>query len=181
MSLTKEIRSSRRTSGLSHLPYSLDIVSLSDVDNQIRKEDAPERYRFNARVKGWSEYSVLALRRSVKSLIRNDVLLSDSIRANLYYDNKHGKEVQRVGFSFAREGIFIHKGARRGRGGVIGSSWINRHGVRKFRAPESAGKQSGGIEWFDPVIEKRIPQLADIVAEYSADLQVNATNLFIDK
>lgn len=188
MGLMKRLIESRRraprpkhSAGESYLPFSLTFVSVSEIDRMERKQDAKARYRFNKSVRDWSDQSVSALRTSVKSLIKRDVLLSDSIRGNIYYDNKYGREAQRVGFSFAREGIFIHKGARRGHGGVIGSSWLDRHGVRKHRSPLSAGKLSGGIEWFDPVIERRIPQLADIVAEYSAHLQVNATNLYIDK
>lgn len=179
MALTDNIRASRRS--LNHIPYSVSIEELSDSAMEVRKEDKAGLRKFNQEVKQWSEQSKVALRRSVKSLIKQDVSLSDSIRAKVYYNNKYGKEANRVGFSFAREGIFIHKGARRGRGGYIGSSWIDRHGTRKFRDPMSAGKQYGGIEWFDPVIEKRIPQLADIVAEHSILLQLNAANLFIDK
>lgn len=188
MGLMKKILDSRRRApkskyspGESGLPFSFSIESLSEADRFARKQDTQALAQFNADVKRWSNASVIALRRSVKTLVKRDILLSDSIRGNIYYDNKYGREVNRIGFSFAREGIFIHKGARRGRGGVVGSSWIDRHGVRKSRALSSAGKQSGGIQWFDPVIDRRLPQLADIIADYSGTLQLNAANLFIEK
>lgn len=177
MSLINEIRNSRRANST---PYTISFKSISDIDSELRREDGLARYIFNRKVKEWSEQSVLALRASVKTLIKRDVLLSDSLKSNLYYNRKGGQEVTRVGFSFAREGVFIHHGARRGLGGVVGSSWLDRHGVRKHRAAESAGKMQGGVKWFDPIIESRLPQLADIVAEYSSTLQIDATNLYID-
>lgn len=184
MSLINQILSARREAknekALQNLPFSLSIQSLSEVDKMHRAENKEALQQFNKDVEKWGEDSVKSLRTSVKSLIKRDVLLSDSIRSNLYYDRQYAKEVNRVGFSFAREGIFIHKGARRGRGGYTGSSWIDRHGNRKSRAAESAGKQSGGIEWFDPVIETHLAQLADIVSEYSLTMQINATNLYIE-
>lgn len=188
-SITQAIRNSRNSKStklsartLKHLPYSLSIESLSEVDTRLRKTDTEAVKQFNDDVRAWGKQAQSALKSSVRSLVRNDVVLSRSIRAKAYYDRSGGiAEVNRVGFSFAREGIFIHHGARRGRGGYVGSSWLDRHGERKFRASESAGKMSGGIKWFDPVIEDLIPQLADIVANYSASLQINATNLLIEK
>lgn len=175
------IRAARNTKPLTHLPYSISLESLDDMSKMQRAEDKVAVRQFNSDVQAWGKKSEAALRRSVRSLISRDVILSDSIKSNTYYDNRFAREVNRVGFSFAREGIFLHHGARRGRGGYIGSSWLDRHGNRKFRNPDSAGKQRGGIKWFDPVIERRIPQLADIVANYSADIQLNAASIFIDK
>lgn len=37
------------------------------------------------------------------------------------------------------------------------------------------------IRWFDPIIEKNLPKLADIVADYAADMQIDASRIFIDK
>ena len=180
-SLSNMIRAARNTKPLPNLPYSIALESLSDIAKAERAEDLSAVRQFNRDVKAWGDESVSALRRSVHSLISRDVVLSDSIKSKVYFDRRYTREANRVGFSFAREGIFIHHGARRGRGGYIGSSWLDKHGTRKFRDPESAGKMQGGIKWFDPVMERRIPQLADIVANYSADIQVNATAIYIEK
>lgn len=72
--------------------------------------------------------------------------LSNSIRDNVYFNRKGGKEAERVGFSFLREGIHIHKGAGRGQGGVIGSNWIDRYGKKKTRAPETLVRWGQEIE-----------------------------------
>ncbi len=180
--LTNKLRASRRSS---NLPFELSLESSSEVDKFDRAQDKVALKQFNQEVADWSEKSKQALRVSIKSLVRRDVSLSDSLKVNLYYDNRYFKEVNRVGFSFVREGVYIHRGAGRGQGGVIGGRWIDCHGTMKSRAADSAGLQGTGkrqpILWFDPVIERRLPQLADLVADYSATMQINATNLFIEK
>ena len=180
--LTSQLHASRRSS---NLPFELSLESSSEVDKFQRAQDKVAMKQFNKDVEDWSEKSKQALRISIKSLVKRDVSLSDSLKANLYYDRKYGSEVNRVGFSFVREGVYIHRGAGRGQGGMIGGRWIDRHGTMKSRAADSAGLQGTGnrtlIPWFDPGIEGRLPQLADIVADYSATMQINATNLFIDK
>ncbi len=181
-SLTNQIRNAGKRS--TNLPFELSLESISEVEKFDRSKDRPKQEQFNKDVEEWADQSKQALRVSIKSLVKRDVYLSDSLRANIYYDRKYSKEVNRVGFSFVREGIYIHKGAGRGQGGVIGGRWIDRYGSLKSRNPESAGLQGTGnrrpIRWFDPVIDKRLPQLADIVADYSATMQVDATNIFID-
>ena len=37
------------------------------------------------------------------------------------------------------------------------------------------------IRWFDPVIDRNLPALADVVAEYAADMQIDATRIYIDR
>lgn len=180
--LTNKLRSSRRSN---NLPFELSLETMSEIAKYDRAQDKKSMQEFNKKVEEWSEKSKISLRTSIKTLVERDVSLSDSLKANLYYDTKYGREVNRVGFSFAREGIYIHKGAGRGQGGVIGGRWIDRYGRQKSRSAESAGLQGHGnrkpIPWFDTVIENRLPQLADIVAEYSSTIQINATNLFIEK
>lgn len=179
--LSNQIRNSRRPAGL---PFELTLESISEIDKFQRAQDKESLQQFNKDVEQWAEQAKQALRLSIKSLVRRDIYLSDSLKANLYYDRKYAKEVNRVGFSFVREGVYIHKGAGKGQGGYIGGRWIDRFGRQQSRAPESAGLQGTGnrkpIEWFNPVIDGKLTQLADIVAEYSATMQVNATNIFID-
>lgn len=180
--LSNQIRGARRS--MSNLPFELSLESSSEIDKYQRAQDKESLQKFNKEVEDWAEKAKQSLRTSIKSLVKRDVYLSDSLKANLYYDRKYGKEANRIGFSFAREGIYIHKGAGRGQGGIIGGKWIDRHGTLKQRAAESAGLQGTGnrkqIRWFDPVIEGKLPQLADMVANYSATMQINAANIYID-
>ena len=186
--LIEDRRNSRKLSGSFNRTGSvfvpeLSLETMSEIAKFERAQDKDSMKKFNKDVEDWATLSKHVLRQSIKSKVKRDVYLSDSLKANIYYDKKYGKEVNKVGFSFAREGIYIHKGAGRGQGGYIGGRWINHHGQRKRRAAESAGLQGTGnrkpIEWFDPVIESRLPRLADIVADYSAMMQLNAANIFI--
>lgn len=180
--LSNQLRKARRT--MNNLPFELSLDSINEIDKYQRAQDKESLQKFNKEVEDWAEKAKQSLRTSIKSLVKRDVYLSDSLKANLYYDRKYGKEANRIGFSFAREGIYIHKGAGRGQGGIIGGRWIDKHGSLKERAAESAGLQGTGnrkpLRWFDPVIEGRLPQLADLVADYSATMQINATNIYID-
>lgn len=180
--LSNQIRGARRS--MNNLPFELSLESSSEIDKFDRAQDKESLQKFNNEVEDWAEKAKQSLRTSIKSLVKRDVYLSDSLKANLYYDRKYSKEANRIGFSFAREGIYIHKGAGRGQGGIIGGKWIDRHGTLKQRAAESAGLQGTGnrkqIRWFDPVIEGKLPQLADMVANYSATMQINAANIYID-
>ncbi len=180
MSLTNQIRNSRRQS--EGLPFELSIDSFSSAQKALRTQDESTTKEFNADVAKWTREQSASLRSSVAQTINRNISLSQSIQGKVYRKNK---EAQRIGFSFLREGIYIHKGAGRGQGGLVGSSWIDPQGRRKKRAPESAGKMATGNrqenKWFDTVMDKRLPQLADIVGNYSAMLQVDATKLYIDK
>ena len=176
------MKSASRSRGL---PFELSLETVSEIDRYTRGQDRSGQKEFNAAVESWAESSKMELRSSISTMVKRDVYLSDSLKANLYYDRKYGSEVNRVGFSFAREGIYIHKGAGRGQGGVIGGRWIDHQGRLKQRSDDSAGLQGTGkrkpIRWFDPVIARRLPLLANIVAEYTATMQINATNIFIER
>lgn len=181
--LTNQIRNSRRSA--EGLPFELSLESIEGDLKSARVEDKSVTKVYNKDITEWTKKRDSDLKRSVSGMIKEDIGLSDSIIGKVYFNRRGGKEAQRVGFSFLREGIHIHKGAGQGQGGVIGSSWIDPHGNKKRRAPESAGKMNSGsrrsINWFDKVVDKKLPQLADIVGNYSATLQVNAIKLYVDK
>ena len=139
--------------------------------------------QFNDDVKAWSIDVTRQLRGNVRMLVKQDEKLSESIEPNLYLEKG---EAERIGFSFAREGVYIHKGAGRGQGGFRGGSkWTDKHGTLKRNKSAFFFKMGTGsrkpIRWFDPVIDKNLPFLADVVAEYAADMQMDATRIFVDK
>jgi hypothetical protein len=168
--------------------FELSLKSLSEVDRFRRRQDVGAVMEFNAKVEAWGKDVTSMLRQSVRSMTRRDLLLSRSIRPNFYRNKKYLEasgegEIYRIGFSFVREGIYIHKGAGRGQGGVSGSKWYNLRGELKKTDPRSLMKMGSGNrkpkEWFNPVIEQKLPELSDIVSDYSASLQIDATNIFI--
>jgi hypothetical protein len=168
------------------LPFELSIQSLSDIDKSIRIKDKEKVNQFNKDVKEWAEGTTKKLQMNVRMMVKNNVDLAESIHSNLFYDKKHTKEVNQVGFSFLREGIYIQRGAGRGYGGNKGGSkWTDRFGNLKKTNPDSYFKMGTGkrhpIQWYNPVIERQLPLLADIVSNYAAELSVNSTNLFIQE
>ncbi|MBK5720145.1 hypothetical protein JGH11_04590 [Dysgonomonas sp. Marseille-P4677] len=186
--LSEQLLSSRRKpkANLHHLPFEISLESMSEADKFARRQDKDSVEQFNKDVSGWSINTTRRLKANVRMMVREDRKLSDSINPNVYYDNKYGvKEANRIGFSFVREGIHIHKGAGRGQGGYKGSKWYNQYGEQKTTQLSSLAKMGTGnrkpIEWFDPVIDQELPQLADLVAGYSVTLFMDASRIYIDK
>ena len=185
--LSDQIRSAKRSKktilgSRDGLPFEISLKSISETDRYQRSLDKERLKKFNDDIKAWSIHCTSQLRMNVRMMVKHDKKLSSSIEPNVYH---YKGEANRIGFSFAREGVYIHKGAGRGQGGFKGGSkWMNRKGEVKSTDPTSYFKMGQGnrkpVEWFDPVIKKNLPYLADVVAEYAATMQMDATNIFID-
>ena len=67
-------------------------------------------------------------------------------------------EIDTITFSFERHGVFVHKGVGRG------------HPISNPRT---------AFEWFNPVLDKRLPELANSIAAVNADAVLNATRIKI--
>ncbi|MDR1455528.1 MAG: hypothetical protein LBJ01_07755 [Tannerella sp.] len=173
-----------RQAKLDGLPFELNIRSLSEVGKYLRAQDPERQEEYNRKVIDWAKSVSQQLKGNVRSLVKKDVRLSDSIKPHVYYDKKYGREADRIGFTFAREGVYIHRGAGKGQGGFKGGSkWTDKYGKLKETNPLSFYKMGTGnrrpINWFNPVIDRNIEALADIVAEYSADMVVDAERIYI--
>ena len=81
-------------------------------------------------------------------------------------------EIDTITFSFERHGIFVHKGV--GRGWEMKGKLVSRTAKGKM---QNGGRNS--VEWFNPVIDKNAPVLADQIAKINADAVLNATKLKI--
>ena len=81
-------------------------------------------------------------------------------------------EIDTISFSFERHGIFLHKGV--GRGWEMTGKVVRRTAKGKM---ENGGRNV--VEWFNPVIDKNVPDLADQIATVNADAVVNAAKLKI--
>ncbi len=73
-----------------------------------------------------------------------------------------------VGFLFERHGVFVHKGV--GRGYKADGSVSVKHPSGNPRVP---------VEWFNPIMQQKVPELADRLAQISADAVLNAARLRI--
>jgi hypothetical protein len=90
--------------------------------------------------------------------------------------SKVGKEyglANYVVFSFERHGVFVHKGVGRGYQSN-GKGFV----VRTAKYPARI-RERVAVEWFNPVMDRNIPILANELANINADATVNATRMKI--
>ena len=92
--------------------------------------------------------------------------LSQSIKSKT---KKSYGAVEMISFNFERHGVFVHKGV--GRGYPVSGSVVIKNPSGKTRKP---------VEWFNPIVDKYFPQLADKIAEVNTNAAVNATRLKIN-
>ncbi len=135
-----------------------------DHENKIKKEWGVQTLReikdhYNRYVKGDSDYGLESLRlRTGKSF----------------------GEIDRFSFSLARYLIWLQKGAGKGKGGKKGSTWFFKDQRRKTN-PNSFGKMNTGQrkkkDIINPVLERRVYDLAELVATFKADEVVKAIKI----
>lgn len=181
----------RKADKLSSTPTSrlIRMETISEIERYNIAQDADRLTAFNKEVEQWQD----AVSKQLKATISSRSLrIARELQPKAYTD-KYGL-INRLGFSFPRHGVYIHKGAGRGQGGLIGSKWsylkringmeINTSIIRHTN-PASLGKQNEGIRqayhWFDPVIKNRLPELADICMRYFDTMLIDATKIYIEK
>ena len=148
-----------------------------NLSNSVATFDVAEQ---NALIKRWSPKVKRALKNSARVfqngkqtsfVVRNGRMegkLADSIKSRL---GKQMGVIELVSFSFERHGVFVHKGVGRGYG-LQGSAV-----VRTAKNPMVAYRNP--VAWFNPILEKHIPELANRIAEINTNAAVNATKLNI--
>lgn len=92
----------------------------------------------------------------VKRPGRTEQKLANSIRSKT---KKQYGSIEVVTFQFERHGVFVHKGVSRGH-------------------PISNPRQK--TEWFNPPLERYLPELADKLADINTNIAVNATRMKIN-
>ena len=148
-------------------PFDLGIEETGKTQRFERSRNTEEMEAFNDKLKVWGAKVKAALPPSISSLGIGGKHLGKSIRNTYYYE--YG-EIFRLGFSFAREGIFIHKGVGRGyvmKNGVVIKTSKNPDGNR-MKKP-----------WFNPVVESFIPELEQIIHDYTDTAIINSTRIYI--
>ncbi len=165
------------------------IETFSEIERYSMAQDAKRVTEYNNAVIAWQNSVSMQLRAGV---ISRSMRVARELIPKAYTDD-YGI-INRLGFSFPRHGIYIHKGAGKGYGGLIGSKWTKLKkingiefdtGIVRHTNPVSKGKLGTGsrnaFEWFDPVIKNRLPELSDIVLRYFDTMLIDATRIFIDK
>ncbi len=164
-------------------------TTVGDTLQHGRLQDKESVTQFNKEVRLWAKKVEAELKASAeRSFGHRDSSkvtalfprLSGSIKANT---RKVGGEIRRIGFSLARHGVHLHYGAGTGFGGQKGSRWINNKNDYVTTNKNSLGKISQStrpaVHWFNDVIDKNIEELIEITANYTADIVINKTSMYI--
>lgn len=106
--------------------------------------------------------------------------LGDSIKS---ITKKSYGVIDQITYTFERHGVFVHKGVGRGykmQGGMV---------IRTAKSEDPATRQPTWWgddprprlpnEWFNPLLEQTLPELADKLAIINADAVLNATRMMI--
>lgn len=170
----------------------ITFISPSDTEMYQRVKDIESLEKFNNAVQEWGIKVGLAIKRSAEATFKHrdskyvsDEFphLADSIKLNLRFDKQYKLETRSIGFTIARHGVYLHQGAGRGYGGLTGSKWTDKYGKQHTTNSSSLGRQGTGnrqaVHWFNDPIEKYLPELADILAEYSLDIVLNTDSIFL--
>ena len=109
----------------------------------------------------------------------------------LYKPHYQYGQIDGIGYSFERHGVFVHKGV--GRGYIMVGDTVVR-GRKPSNELKKLAKREGRevpniilsgpirrhpVDWFNTIIDKNVPELADKVAQMNADATVNALRLRI--
>jgi len=156
-------------------PLEISLESDSLTDKYDRGKDLQNVNDFNAKVRAWGDSVRGDLKSAISQLITKDSELSKSLK-NTYYNGKKRNsdpniEIDRLGFSFRAEGVYVHLGVGRGyyrNGGVTLRNERNRS--KNIRRPK---------QWFNPVVKARMEELGTIVQEYYSEMVINSTRIYI--
>ena len=133
----------------------------------------------NKGVRDWASTGLKEIKSSYNSKVGNRT--GAGLKSLRFSTGKSFGEINRISFGLNRYLVFVHKGAGKGKGGAKGSSWINPTGKRVFTSASSLGKMNTGDrqkkEFLNPVLDKQIPKLADVVAGFKADQVVKAIKI----
>lgn len=130
---------------------------------------------FNGQVKDWARGRVQVMRTTGTGMGIHHRQNSPSTGASLEKLRAGFKyqagAVSVISFRFPRQLIWTHKGAGKGRGGAIGSTWVDKYEATHRTNPKSLGKMgTGGRKakpWFTQSLDSAggVETLADLVAE----------------
>ncbi len=110
------------------------------------------------------------LKRSISRLsMKGKAQLMRSLRLRFKYE--YG-EISQLKYEFSRHGVFFHKGV--GRGYIMQGGRVIRGSKRNpnFKPIQRTGKTRiprRPKEWFNPVMDREVPKLADQIASFRAD------------
>lgn len=164
-------RKTNRKSG--YTPIEVEIHDETGLTDQYqRQKDVEAVTSFNTRIQAWGLRVNSALKQSIDSMIDRDKKLSRSLKQNYRHYGKpvQNSEITSIGFSFEAAGLYVHLG--------VGRGYNMTNGTRTLHTKDNVWRRQPK-EWFNPVIERFIPELQEIVSEYCGQLFINTTRIYI--
>lgn len=149
-------------------PFDISIEQAGATTSSQGSGLSPEMIdEFNSKLQQWGTTVNADLGVSIGTHGIGGKKLPRSLRNTYYYN--YGM-IDRLGFTFRREGVYIHKGVGRGynmRGGVV------------VKTSKTLGFNRKPKPWFNPVVESHIPALQEIVKGYFDSAIINTGRIFI--
>ncbi|MBB2149186.1 hypothetical protein [Pedobacter gandavensis] len=134
--------------------------------------------QLNTGVKNWGGQTIQEIKSSYDSLVSGKS--GDGKKSLKLRTRKNFGEIEQLIFGFSRYLVWIHKGASKGHGGAKGSTWFH-NGARVKTNPNSFGKMDTQSrvkkEFMNPVLDKQLPKLADVVAGFKADQAIKSIQI----
>jgi len=167
-------RPTKRNKFVNEGPFEIEITGESTIAKYNRNKMVDDVIKFNSSIVAWGDKVRADLVSSIGSMVSEDKKLSSSLKNNYYADGKSWSgrlaEIDRIGFSFRPEGVYIHMGVGRG---------YHRSGGVTTRTSKTNTFGRKPILWFNPVVEKHIAELSSIVEQYADDLVINYSRIYI--
>lgn len=159
--------------------YPLDVIIEGDTGytQQFERQQNKEAVaNFNARIMAWGAMVDKDLKLSIGKWVDVDKKLSKSLKQNYRHFGQpvmDGEEITSIGFRFKEEGVFVHLG--------VGKGYNMENGTRILTKKNGSDWNREPKPWFNPVIERHIPELIEIIKEYCGTLIVNTTRIYINR
>lgn len=160
--------SGQSASSLSGIPLDIEIIQKATRDDipQLPDELASQ---FNEYIQRWAKHTLMELKDSIQYReIGETGQLYQSLKARF----KKQLTINRIGFWFRPQGVYIEKGVGRGYN-MVGGAVVRTARTRQTLRPRKPNP------WFNPTIKDAIPDLEAIVAKYYDSAVINAVRIYI--
>ena len=138
--------------------------------------------KYNKDIAEWTSASRREMKLEILRLVLNIGPGYNNLKTQV---QKYHGEPAKIAFSFPYYMVFVHKGAGRGYGGSKTGLFSKADGSKGKTSSSAMGKMGTGKRkpkpWFNPVVEERFPQLAELVQSYHGEkIVLNIQRVLID-
>jgi len=136
--------------------------------------------QYNERINQWVSQTRSQLKQSIATLSMKGK--GQLVRSLQGITKKDFGQIESIVFNFNRYGVFFHKGVGRGyvmSGGQVIRGYKVDSKILRNRQNKPAIINTGDLkrepkEWFNPILDREVPRLADMVTEMRADMALDA-------